>query len=78
MERKDGEENPTERTWQRIAYGTGREKQPAVAGARDTVPPGGHNGRGNGIQTLGKGPPQAGIGTHGHEANHFIGTRGSN
>ena len=54
-----------------------RELQPAVAGARDTVTPGGHSWRGQRIQTLGNGPPQARIGTHGNGANHFIGTRGS-
>ena len=68
MERKEREEQPA------VAGARDRkqrEKQPAVAGARDTVTPGGHNGRGQGVQTRGNGPPQARIGAHGNEANNL-------
>ena len=57
--------------------------KPAVAGPRqkgprETPTPGGHRSQSQVIQTLGgPRPPQARIGTHGTEATHFIGTRGS-
>ena len=53
-----------------------RELQPAVAGASNDTP-GGNRSQGQAIQTIGDGPPQARIGTHGNGATHFIGTRGS-
>ena len=58
------------------------ESKPAVAGprqteARQTPTPCGHRSQGQGIQTLGDGPPQARIGIHRNGATHFIGTRGS-
>ena len=48
-----------------------KEREPS----NDT--PGGNRSQGQVIQTLGDGPPQARIGTHGDGATHFIGTRGS-